>query len=52
MKLDFDILGKRETVQLGFGQVRYALYEDDKFYYYYVEIEEFPSGTILYVTQK
>ena len=52
MKLDFDILGKRETVQLGFGQVRYALYEDDKFYYYYVEIEEFPRGTILYITQK
>ena len=35
-----------------FGTVSYVLFEDEAFYYYYVELEAFSQETILYVTKK
>lgn len=52
MKLDYEIdSSNAETKQFNFGQVRYVLYEDND-YYYYVEIDNFIYGTILYIAQK
>lgn len=50
--LDFDIPGERKKVQYDFGTVSYVLFEDEAFYYYYVELEAFSQETILYVTKK
>lgn len=53
MKLGYEIDSSNSKMeQFDFGSVRYVLYEDDKFYYYYVEIEDFTQGAILYIAQK